>query len=372
VLLITAGLIGSLLYVGTAGGVARFGDVKPHQFYTEAVQWMVDNGITTGTSEFCFSPDDFVTRGQAAAFIWRMEGEPQPPQPHPFGDVTAAYQQNAVSWMFAQQITTGTSATTYSPADFLTRGQMAALIWRLAGNPMGSPPHPFTDVFASWQIPAVSWLFAQGITTGTTPTLFSPDDNVTRGQLAAFFYRYKETPPVGVDASSPNCGTPTSPGDVVNCDDFADIDAAQRYHDYYFPFYGDVAGLDSDNDGIVCEAAPLPSTTSTSTTTTTSTTSTSTTSTSTTTTAPPNGMALFLNTPTGPGLSTQSCATCHGNNGNGTMDGPDINPLPGNINSVNAVLNQINTGGNGMPTDFMARMTAAQRQAVAQWVWDNF
>ncbi len=52
VLLITAGLIGSLLYVSSASGVARFGDVEPMRFYTEPVQWMVDNEITTGTSEF--------------------------------------------------------------------------------------------------------------------------------------------------------------------------------------------------------------------------------------------------------------------------------------------------------------------------------
>jgi mono/diheme cytochrome c family protein len=85
-------------------------------------------------------------------------------------------------------------------------------------------------------------------------------------------------------------------------------------------------------------------------------------------------MALFLNTPTGPGLSTESCATCHGMNGNGTMDGPDINPLPGNINSVGEVLTQINNGeaDDSMPQDFTSRMTLAQRQAVAQWVWDNF
>jgi mono/diheme cytochrome c family protein len=84
-------------------------------------------------------------------------------------------------------------------------------------------------------------------------------------------------------------------------------------------------------------------------------------------------MALYLNTPTGPGLTTPSCATCHGSNGNGNPgQGPDINPLPGNISSVNAVLNQINNGGNGMPTDFSMRMTLSQRQAVAQWVWDNF
>ena len=139
VLLITAGLIGSMLSVEPAGGVARFGDVEPMRFYTEAVQWMVDNDITTGTSEFCFSPHDYVTRGQAAAFMWRMMGFPESAGARPFVDVIKAWQQDPVAWMFLLGITTGTSDTTYSPDDFLTRGQLAALLWRLAGTPAGNP-----------------------------------------------------------------------------------------------------------------------------------------------------------------------------------------------------------------------------------------
>jgi hypothetical protein len=74
VVLVTAAV---LLWVPVpAGGVAGFGDVDSGLFYTESVQWMVDNGITTGTSPTCFSPGDPVTRGQAAAFMWRMEGSP--------------------------------------------------------------------------------------------------------------------------------------------------------------------------------------------------------------------------------------------------------------------------------------------------------
>ena len=81
----------ALASISPAGGVAGFGDVPAERFYTEAVQWMVDNDITTGTSPTCFSPNDAVTRGQAAAFMWRMEGEPDAP-PHPFIDVNAVWQ----------------------------------------------------------------------------------------------------------------------------------------------------------------------------------------------------------------------------------------------------------------------------------------
>ena len=194
---------GALLASSPAGGVAGFGDVPEQSFYTDAVQWMVDNDITTGTSASCFSPGDTVTRGQAAAFMWRMEGEPSAPA-HSFTDVAAGYQQAPVSWMYANGITTGTSSSTYSPNDELTRGQLAALLHRLAGNPTASP-HPFNDITASWQQAPVSWMAAASpvITTGTSATTFSPNDPVTRGQLAAFFWRYKGKPAVTIDPAHP-------------------------------------------------------------------------------------------------------------------------------------------------------------------------
>ncbi len=204
-----------------AGGVAGFGDVPAGVYYTEAVQWMVDNEITTGTSAHCFSPDDPVSRGQAAAFMWRMEGAQDAP-PHPFSDVARDYQQEPVSWMYDQGITTGTTATTFSPEDSLTRGQLAALLWRLAGEP-DAPPHPFNDVVRSYQQEPVSWMAAAEppITNGTSAVTFSPDEFVTRGQLAAFFWRYKGEPAVSVDPGGAPCriasdGTPSFPGDFAD------------------------------------------------------------------------------------------------------------------------------------------------------------
>jgi hypothetical protein len=198
------GAAGLALPTSPAWSVAGFGDVGEGQFYTKAVQWMVDNDLTTGTSPTCFSPDDPATRGQAAVFMWRMEGKPAAP-PHPFTDVTKDWQQKAISWLFANKITTGTSPTTYDPERALRRGELAVLLYRLAGEPDGAPPHPFTDVVKDWQQKAISWLFANKITTGTSPTEFSPDDPATRGQLATFLYRYKGEPKVTIDPTSPIC-----------------------------------------------------------------------------------------------------------------------------------------------------------------------
>jgi hypothetical protein len=189
-----------------ASGVAGFGDVAAETFYTPAVQWMVDHDITTGTSATCFSPDDPVTRAQAAAFIWRVEGEPAAPA-HPFDDVVAGWQQGAVSWMADAGITTGTSPATFSPDDPVTRGQVAAFLHRLAGRPAAAA-HPFTDVARSWQQAPVAWMTANQITTGTSPTTFSPEATATRGQMATILYRYKGSPPAAIDLShptSPSC-----------------------------------------------------------------------------------------------------------------------------------------------------------------------
>ncbi|MEM8707826.1 MAG: S-layer homology domain-containing protein [Actinomycetota bacterium] len=211
---ITAGALALTVAAGVASlatpafGVAGFGDVQEGRFYDEPVQWMVDNDITTGTSETCFSPEDPVTRGQLAAFMWRMEGSPSAPD-HSFTDVSAPWQQGPVSWMVDEKITTGTSTTTYSPDDRLTRGQLAALMHRLAGEP-DAGAHGFGDVVASWQQLPVGWMVENGITTGTSDSTFSPNDTVTRGQLAAFFYRYKGSPAVELDASTPPCPLPAS------------------------------------------------------------------------------------------------------------------------------------------------------------------
>lgn len=186
-----------------AGGVAGFGDVDAGQFYTAPVQWMVDNQITTGTSPTCFSPADPVTRGQAAAFMWRMEGSPTGSPAHPFTDVVASWQQDPVSWMAASEITTGTSATSFSPEKVVTRGEVAAFLHRLAGSPDAPPPSQFADVTTSWQVTPVGWMVQQEITTGTTASTFSPDKTVTRGEIATFFYRYKGSPAVTVDPSHP-------------------------------------------------------------------------------------------------------------------------------------------------------------------------
>ena len=196
---------GLLLSASPAGAVAGFGDVDEGLYYSEPVQWMVDNNIVTDTTGPCFSPHTPATRGETALYMWRVQNQPQAP-PHPFNDVTNDDQHPAVSWMYDTEITTGTSPTTFGPDQQLTRAQLAALLHRLAGEPTASG-HPFVDVVAGWQQQPVAWMVANEITTGTSPTTFAPNEPVTRGQLATFLYRYKGSPEVTVMGYSPPCDT---------------------------------------------------------------------------------------------------------------------------------------------------------------------
>jgi hypothetical protein len=193
--------VGLLPAVQAQAATQTFSDVPSDSYYATAVAWLVDQGITTGTTETTFSPDEPVTRGQMAAFLWRYAGRPAPGVAMPFTDVPVdAYYYNAVSWLVGAGITTGTSATTFSPDEPVTRGQMAAFLWRYAGEPEPSGAMPFTDVPTdAYYYNAVSWLVGAGITAGTSATTFSPDEPMTRGQTAAFLWRDAGEPEVVVE-----------------------------------------------------------------------------------------------------------------------------------------------------------------------------
>ena len=126
--------------VSPVGASSEFGDVQPDDYFAAAVQWLADEEITVGVSEGCFGSDDIVTRGQFATFLWRWAGE-LPGTDHPFVDVAAdRFFSDAVRWLWTTGITTGTSPTTFSPDDQLTRGHIATFFWRHADRPAAPMP----------------------------------------------------------------------------------------------------------------------------------------------------------------------------------------------------------------------------------------
>jgi len=172
-----------------------FTDVPSTNQYVGYVCWMKAMGVTTGTTPTTYAPAANVTRGQMAAFMYRLAGSPtfNPPSKPSFTDVPASNEFfKQIEWLKHTGITTGTTPTTFAPTANVTRGQMAAFMYRLAGSPAFTAPvkATFGDVPASNEFfKQIEWLKNTGITTGTTPTTYAPAANVTREQMAAFMYR---------------------------------------------------------------------------------------------------------------------------------------------------------------------------------------
>lgn len=177
------------------GGATQnpFVDVKQGDYYYDAVQWAVGKKITSGTSATTFTPDGICTRAQTVTFLWRSQGSPKAAgAENPFTDVSKdAYYYDAVLWAVAQGITNGTSATTFSPDATVTRGQTAAFLWRVAKQPqVDQTANPFVDVTQNaYYYNAVLWAVAKEITNGTSSTTFSPDQGCTRAQIVTFLWR---------------------------------------------------------------------------------------------------------------------------------------------------------------------------------------
>ncbi|MEM9201504.1 MAG: S-layer homology domain-containing protein [Actinomycetota bacterium] len=169
-----------------------FTDIPPTSWYTEAVDWMVGRGITTGMTDDLFGPRYPTTRAQVAAFLWRYAGEPTPPSPATFVDVdTGQWYSDPIAWMAGTGITNGATATTFERDRHVTRAEAVTFLHRMAGAPIAISPSGFLDVPAgAFFADAVAWAKATGITSGATPDRFNPHTIVTRAEFAVFLARY--------------------------------------------------------------------------------------------------------------------------------------------------------------------------------------
>ena len=172
-----------------------FVDVATGSYYEDAVDWAVENGITKGTDDTHFSPDGICTRAQAVTFLWRTAGSPEPEtRTMPFTDVpVGSYYYDAVLWAVENGITKGTSDTTFSPNMTCSRAQIVAFLWRSEKSPAAGTANPFADVKSTaYYAGTVLWAVREDITKGTTSTTFSPDADCTRAQIVTFLWRCKK------------------------------------------------------------------------------------------------------------------------------------------------------------------------------------
>ena len=167
-----------------------FYDVPNDAFFYEAVKWAVKSGVTNGLSDTMFGPYEPCTRAQIVTFLWRAAGSPEPKAMSSFTDVPAsAYYAKAVAWAVENGITNGMTETTFAPNATCTRGQSVTFLYRaLKGTASGSTN--FTDVASdAFYADAINWAVANNVTNGTSATTFSPNADCTRAEIVTFLYR---------------------------------------------------------------------------------------------------------------------------------------------------------------------------------------
>ena len=170
-----------------------FVDVKKDDYYYDAVIWAVGKGIAKGVTDTTFQPNASCTRAEMVTFLYRAAGSPEPTNKvNPFTDVAEdSYYYKAVLWAVEKGIAKGTSETTFSPNDTCTRGQTVAFLYRYANSPAVSGSNSFADVSeTAYYYNATLWAVSGKVTEGTSATTFSPNDLCTRGQIVTFLYRY--------------------------------------------------------------------------------------------------------------------------------------------------------------------------------------
>lgn len=179
------------------GQTMNFIDVKTTDYFYNSVKWAVGKNITNGTSSTTFSPYKSCTRAEIVTFLWRAAGSPEPTiTRNPFRDVNAVTHSSyykAILWASQKGITSGTSATAFSPDQVCTRAQIVTFLYRYAGQPSGYYSNPFKDVGATSEASyynAILWASGKGITTGSSPTTFSPYASCNRAEAVTFLYRY--------------------------------------------------------------------------------------------------------------------------------------------------------------------------------------
>ena len=184
-------LLDANIHCSIADPVPSFTDVPEGQYYTGAVAWAVENGITTGTTNTTFSPDEICTHAQILTFLWRAEGKPVI-NLCPI-TVPAAYQR-AVDWAYNK----GIIDSSFVPDTPCTRADAMRYIWQARGSHFVEITNSFTDVSADLgygYVESVSWAVANGVTNGTNdgsngrPRTFGPGETCTRGQIVTFLHR---------------------------------------------------------------------------------------------------------------------------------------------------------------------------------------
>lgn len=178
-----------------AVGDTGFSDVAANAWYADAVTYVRDHGLMSGTSTTTFSPEATTSRGQIATILYRAAGSPAVTGGTDFPDVAStAYYADATRWASANGIVSGYPNGNFGPNDPITRQQFAAILWRYAGSPAASRGQDFADEssISSYASTAVDWARENGIINGKGGNIFDPNGNATRAQAAVILRNFME------------------------------------------------------------------------------------------------------------------------------------------------------------------------------------
>ena len=177
--------------------VNPFADIQKEQFFYDSVLWAVKNGITNGVDAAHFGPYLYCNRAQVVTFLWRAAGSPAPEtRNNPFTDVPAdGWYTEAVLWAVENGITNGLTDTTFGPDALCNRAQVVTFLWRANGSRAYNASNPFEDVPAdAFYHDAVIWALNNGITTGAAANAFDPNGTCMRAHVVTFLYRAEQLP----------------------------------------------------------------------------------------------------------------------------------------------------------------------------------
>ena len=184
----------------TPDQIGSFTDVDTDDWFADAVQYMLDNGMMNGVTDTTFGPGTTTTRGMIVTILYRLEGEPDTTASSFTDAASGMYYADAVAWAQANSIVTGITETIFAPDQAITREQMAAILYRYAqykgydvtaSNDLSS----YTDAsrISAYATAAMHWANAEGLITGNTSTTINPTGNATRAEVATILMRFCET-----------------------------------------------------------------------------------------------------------------------------------------------------------------------------------
>ena len=187
--------------IPVSAGKIEFSDVTEDRWSYGSINYAVENGYMQGVGGGKFDPTGSLTRAMVATVLWRREGSPKPTAPSGFSDVPAgAWYADAVAWAKETGVVNGMTATTFSPNGYITREQLAAMLFRFSSTAPVSVPEradltPFSDdeKTSGWAKESLEWAVEAGLINGTDGNRLLPSGNATREQFASIIERYDST-----------------------------------------------------------------------------------------------------------------------------------------------------------------------------------